>query len=26
MSGAVLNLPPYAFTAWCLIRHRDDCS
>jgi hypothetical protein len=24
MRGAILPLPQYAFTAWCLVKHRDN--
>jgi hypothetical protein len=24
MSGAIPLLPHYAFTAWCLVKHRDN--
>jgi hypothetical protein len=24
MSGAITPLPQYAFTVWCLVKHRDN--
>jgi hypothetical protein len=24
MRGAILPLPQYVFTAWCLVKHRDN--